>query len=178
MPPISEGSKLEKKVTEIALQRTLRVPPDPAYQALNEVLDGIAAQKGAWRGFALHVGLADLHLPDVGYVAVPIRLRATKNERQLRHLDVTFSAASYPAAFPTFKGSIGIDADGPSESILSLKGGYDAPLSLVGRFLDSTLIAGVAARTLENFVDELAAACTARVDQREEDFVRLHYYNV
>lgn len=163
---------------ETELERELRVPPGPASEALEEVLRGIAAQEGAWRGFALHVGLADLHLPDVGYVAIPVRLTAHKHATQPDWFEVSFNAASSPAAFPTFKGTICVKADGASESILHLDGSYDVPLNLVGRLLDATLIAGVATRTLENFIDDVAAACTARVNQREEEFVRYHFYSL
>jgi hypothetical protein len=162
-------------VPEIQLQRGLRVPPGPASQALGEVLDAIAAQEGAWRGFALHAGLADLHLPDVGYIAIPIRLTVQKQPTP-PSFHITFNAVSSPATFPTFKGVLKIEADGSSESILRLIGGYDVPVRIVGQFLDATLIAGVAARTLENFVDDLAAACTARVDQNEANFIRYRFY--
>lgn len=163
---------------EIELERELRVPTGPASQALEDVLRGIAEQQGAWRGFALHVGLADLHFPDVGYVAIPVALSAHKHATQPDWFEVSFSAVHSPAAFPTFKGAICAKADGASQSILYLNGTYDVPLNLVGRLLDATLVAGVATRTLENFIDDIAAACTARVDQREEEFVRYRFYSL
>jgi hypothetical protein len=165
-------------VPETELERELRVPPGPASQALEEVLNGIAAQKGGWRGFALHVRLADLHLPDVGYIAIPIALTVHKDAAQPESFKVSFNAINSPATFPTFQGTISVKPDGPSESVLHLDGTYDAPLHLVGRLLDATLIAGVATRTLENFVDDIAAACTATVDQREEEFVRYRFYSL
>jgi hypothetical protein len=165
-------------VPEIELDRELRVPPGPASQALEEVLNGIAEQKGGWRGFALHVRLADLHLPDVGYVAIPIALTARKHPTQSEWFEVSFSAVSSPATFPTFKGTLCAKPDGPSASILHLDGTYDIPLHVLGRLLDATLIAGVATRTLENFVEDIAAACTATVDQREEEFVRYRFYSL
>jgi len=35
----------------------------------------------------------------------------------------------------------------------------------------------VAALSLENFIDEIAEACQARVDQREAEFARYHFYS-
>jgi hypothetical protein len=165
-------------VPEIELDRELRVPPGPASQALEEVLNGIAEQKGGWRGFALHVRLADLHLPDVGYVAIPIALAVNKDPAKPESFKLKFSAVNSPATFPTFEGTIYLKPDGPSQSLLHLDGAYDVPLHLFGRLLDATLIAGVATRTLENFIDDIAAACTATVDQREEEFVRYRFYSL
>ncbi len=48
---------------EVRLQRPLRVPADPAAEALAELLKAIADQQGMWRGFALHVGLGSCTCP-------------------------------------------------------------------------------------------------------------------
>lgn len=172
------GLAKARNVPETELERELRVPPGPASQALEEILRGIAEEQGAWRGFALHVGLADLHLPDVGYVAIPIALTVHKHSTQPDGFEVSLSAVNSPAAFPTFQGMMCVKADGTSESVLHLDGTYEVPLHLVGRLLDATVVAGVAMRTLENFVDDIAAACAARVDQREAEFVRYHFYSL
>ncbi len=63
-------------------------------------LQAIADQEGPWRGFALHISFGELHLPDVGYVAVPIRLQVTKREDNARMFDITFNSMNLPAAFP------------------------------------------------------------------------------
>jgi hypothetical protein len=173
-----ERPRGRRNVPETELERELRVPPGPASQALEDVLNGIAEQKGGWRGFALHVRLADLHLPDVGYVAIPIALTVHKDPAQPERFKLSFSALNSPATFPTFEGAIYLKPDGPSQSLLHLDGAYDVPLHLFGRLLDATLIAGVATRTLENFIDDIAAACTATVDQREEEFVRYRFYSL
>jgi hypothetical protein len=161
---------------ESRLERNLKVPPVPAFTALVEILDGIAQGRGPWEGFCLHVDLGDLRLPDVGYLAVPIHLTAGKPQAVNRAVDVHFRAEKHPANFPTFAGSIGIDATGPSGAILWLAGGYDVPLSLFGKLLDRTIAAGVANRTLENFVDDLAEAIVANVDKREAEFIRYRLY--
>ncbi len=161
---------------EVRLERTLRVPPDPTCAALGDVLRAIAHQEGPWRGFALHVSLGDLRLPDVGYVAVPIKLKVRKREREERAFDITFNAAGQSAAFPTFNGTMGVNPAGVGESILYLAGGYDLPMQLLGKFLDAAFTPGVANRSLENFIDEIGTACTARVDAREAEYSRYRFY--
>jgi len=163
-------------VHEVRLERTLRVPADSAAGALGELLRAIAGQEGPWRGFALHIGFGELHLPDVGYVAVPIRLQVKKHEDNARLFDITFTSMNLPAAFPTFSGTIGVEPEGLGESKLFLRGGYDLPMQIFGKFLDMALTPGLAQRSLENFIDEIAAATQASVDEREADFARYHFY--
>ena len=161
---------------EVRLERTLRVPADPGAEAVVELLQAIASQEGPWRGFALHVNLGDLRLPDVGFVAVPINLAVTKRGDEPRAFDIIFNSSSLPAAFPTFNGTLRVEPAGIGESTLSLKGGYDVPMQIFGKFLDIALAPGVAQRSLENFIDEIAAAVTARVDAREAEFVRYRFF--
>ena len=161
---------------QIRLARPLRVPADSAATALSELLNAIAAQEGMWRGFALHVSLGEVHLPDVGYVAVPITLTTAKDETQPRTFDITFVATNLPSAFPAFTGKMTLEPAGMGESTLSLTGSYEMPMQIFGRFLDAALMPRVAQRSLENFIDEIAAACVARVDKREAEFARYHFY--
>ena len=79
---------------DVRLERTLRVPADPATEALSDLLKAIAGQEGPWRGFALHIALGDLRLPDVGYVAVPIRLSVERDPEERRAFGISFNAAS------------------------------------------------------------------------------------
>jgi len=164
-------------VPDVRLERTLRVPADPGAQALGELLKAIADQEGPWRGFALHIGFGELHLPDVGYVAVPISLQVKKHEDNARVFDITFSSMNLPAAFPTFNGTIGTEPSGLGECKLLLRGGYDLPMQIFGSFLDKALAPNLARRSLENFIDEIAAATQARVDQREAEFARYRFYS-
>lgn len=162
---------------DVRLERTLRVPADPGATALGELLHAIADQEGPWRGFALHISFGEIHLPDVGYVAVPIRLRVSKREDGGRVFDITFNSMNLPAAFPTFSGAIGVEPAGLGESKLFLRGGYDLPMQIFGSFLDRALAPNLAQRSLENFIDEIAAATQARVDQREAEFARYRFYS-
>jgi hypothetical protein len=163
-------------VSEIRLERPLKVPPVPAYSALQEILAAIGAQEAAWRGFALHVSLGDLHLPDVGYVAVPVALTPGRPHAETRSIDFELSAASNPAAFPRFRGAAGIDATGPTGSALWLGGAYNVPMQLFGRLFDKTLASGLAQRALENLIDDLAESVVANVEKREAEYARYHMY--
>ena len=159
-------------MSDVRLQRNLKTPPVPAFSALLEILSGIESQTGPWQNFSLHVSLGDVHLPDVGYLNVPIALKAGAPARETREVPIEFDAAKHAGSFPHFKGAAGVDAMGPTGSILWISGGYDVPLQLFGRLLDATLTAGVAERTLENLIDDLAEAVVANVDQREAEYVR------
>lgn len=159
----------------IRLQRKLHVPADLAAAALGDILQAIAHQRGHWRGFALHVGLGDLRLPNVGYVAVPIDLHANKAPEN-DAFEIRFSAAHLPSAFPVFTGTVLLEPGELGESSLHLHGTYELPMHVFGALLDKTLTPHVALKSLENFVDEMAAACQARVDQREEDYARYRFY--
>jgi hypothetical protein len=163
-------------VSDVRIQRNLKIPAVPAYDALRDILRKIEAEEGSWRGFALHVSLGDLHLADFGYVAVPVRIVVGQEHAGTQAVDLSFSAANQSSSFPTFKGSIGIDAIGPSGAILWLGGDYDVPLHVFGKLFDATLAAGVAKRTLENFASDMAAACTALVEKREAEYVRYRMF--
>lgn len=162
---------------EVRLQRTLRVPADPAAEALGELLKAIANQEGPWRGFALHVSLGDLRLPDVGYVAIPIDLKLEKDSHESRAFDISFVSANLPAAFPAFQGTFSVEPGALGESTLYLRGKYEQPMQLFGKLLDATVTPGVAPRSLENFVQEIGEACEARVNEREAEFIRYRYYS-
>lgn len=163
-------------MSEIRLQRPLKIPPVPAFTALREILSAIASEQGAWHGFALHVSLGDLHLPDVGYVAVPIALTTGETHAETQSVDVRFTSLSNAAAFPVFVGAAGLDATGPTGSILWVGGDYDVPLQVIGKLIDKTIASGVADRALENFIDDLAVAVVANVEKREAEYARYRLY--
>jgi hypothetical protein len=164
-------------VPEVRLERALRVPADPAAEALGGVLKAIADQDGMWRGFALHIALGDFRLPDVGYVAVPIRLTVEKNANEARKFDIEFTSANLPAAFPAFQGTMGSTPSASlGECTLYLNGKYELPMHFLGKLLDATLTPRVAEKSLENFIDEIGAAVVARVNQREAEFARYRFF--
>ncbi len=162
-------------MAEIRLERKLRVPAELATQVLGEMLHAIARQEGPWRGFALHLTLGDLHLPDVGYVAIPIGL-TVESGAQPQSFEVAFHAARLPAAFPDFRGTMGAQPGEIGELTLYLAGSYSIPMNVFGKLFDVALLPHAAHRSLENFIDEIAAATQARVDKREEDYARYSYF--
>lgn len=163
-------------MADVRLERALKVPADSGADALGETLKAIAEQQGMWRGFALHVGLGELRLPDVGYIAIPIRLTASKDPDQARTYAIAFTSANLPAAFPGFNGVLGFAQAGLGESTLFLRGAYELPLQFFGRLFDAALMPRVAERSLENFLDEIASACEARVNQREAEYARYQFF--
>lgn len=163
-------------VADVSFERSLRVPVDSATTVLGELLQAIAEQKGMWRGFALHIDLGDLRLPDVGYVAVPITLTVAK-ESEPAAFAVSFRSSNLPTAFPMFQGRMGVEPrPGIGESTIYLRGAYELPMQFFGRLLDAALTPHVARRSLENFIEEIGAACEARVNQQEAEFARYHFY--
>ena len=162
-------------MARVEIAKTLRIPPGPAAEALGSLLRAIADQDGPWRGFALHVGLGELHFPDVGYVAVPIKLTVGKSERPTA-FDIAFTSSNLPAAFPGFKGTIGVAERGLGDCTLSLRGEYELPMHFFGKLLDAAMLPRVAEKSLENFVEEIGMACEARVNQREAEFARYRFY--
>ncbi len=161
---------------EIRLERKLTIPLESAVEALGSLLRAIAAQEGPWRGFALHVAFGDLHLPDVGYVAVPIHLTVEKEPDKPHAFAIAFTSSQLPAAFPGLRGTMEVLPGSLGESSLRLTGTYELPMPLFGKLFDAAFMPGIAERSLENFIDEIAAACEAHVNRREADYARYHFY--
>lgn len=163
-------------MSDVRLQHNLRIPAVPAFRALGEILGAIEAQRGNWQGFALHIALGDLRLADFGYVAVPIHVTLGETNADAQAIDLRFRAVRHAGSFPTFTGTMGVDAMGTSGAILWLGGGYDVPLHVFGKLLDASLAAGAAGKTLENFLGDIGAACTALVEKREAEYVRYRMF--
>lgn len=131
---------------------------------MHEIVD----EKGEWADFALYITLAALGLPDVGYVAIPVKLDNFKESVEPRHeISFRLHARRSPEAFPVFEGGIGIDSTGPSNSLLWLGGNYEVPLGGFGAILNNTMAHGTAERSLWNMLVELGDAIQARVERRE-----------
>jgi hypothetical protein len=175
--PASRKKKNARGVADVDFERSLHVPADSATPALGELLQAIAEQQGMWRGFALHIDLGDLRLPDVGYVAIPIALTVAKEPELPAAFAISFHSSNLPTAFPMFHGRMGVEPrPGIGESTIYLRGAYELPMQFFGKLLDAALTPHIARRSLENFIDEMAAACEARVNQREAEFARYHFY--
>jgi len=70
-------------------------------------------------------------------------------------------------------GAVGADMSGHSASTLWIGGTYDVPMGSLGSLVNASVARGIAQRTLENFIEDLAVACSARIDKRESEF--MHY---
>lgn len=160
-------------MAKVEMERPLSVPVVPARAAASEILREISMERGRWGEFALYVMLSSLGLPDVGYVSIPVVITDITESLEPRHeIHFKMCARRNKDAFPTFDGGIGVDGNGPSNSIMWLAGTYDVPMHGLGAVLDKMLGGGVAEQSLYNMLDELADAIQAKVEKRELADVR------
>ncbi len=153
---------------KVDLQKPLNAPAVPAREAAAEILRNIEAGAREWAGFSLHLNLGALGLPDVGYVAIPVRLAVSGEELEPRHqIKFTIHARRSPDAFPVFGGALGVDSSGPSSSQVWLGGTYELPMHGLGAFFDKIVARNSAEKTLENMLVDLTEAIAARIERRE-----------
>jgi len=155
-------------MAKIELQRPLSVPAIPARSAISSILHDIAEGRGQWADFALYCTFGSIGLPDVGYIAIPVKISNLDEHLEPRH-EIRFhmQASREPQAFPLFDGSLGIDVSGASSSTLWLAGTYEVPLSGLGALLNQTMMRGTAEKTISNMIDVLAEGTVARVQKHE-----------
>lgn len=152
----------------VDMQHPLSVPAVPAKSALSTIVHEIQERRGDWDEFALYLNLGTLGLPDVGYIAIPVVLSDVSEETDPQHkISFKMCARRSPEVFPTFDGALGIDSTGASSSLLWLGGNYEVPMRGLGGLVNQKLAHGAAGKTLENMLNELADAVTARVEKRE-----------
>jgi hypothetical protein len=164
-------------MSEVRLaERRVELPVNPAFAALGEILASISRQEGPWAGFAFHVALGDCSLPDVGYVSIPILLSVEPAPSGVNEYFVTIRASRHADAFPVLSGALGVDMSSRTTSTLWIGGKYDVPMGSLGSLMDLSVARGIAQRTLENFLDDIARACVARVEQRESDYMRYAHH--
>jgi hypothetical protein len=159
-------------VTNVRVERTSEMPMGLLFEAISAILDEIAQRLPAWGGFALHVDLGQAHLPDVGYVAVPIAIHVEAKKSQTLRRAIVISAARHPEAFPVFRGFLAAEESRPGLSLVRLEGTYKVPMRTFGTIVDAAVLAGVAKRALENFLDDLERAARARIEKKEADVMR------
>jgi hypothetical protein len=157
----------------VELQRQLSVPVVPARSALSAIMHEIVDERGSWSDFALYVSFGRLGLPDVGYVAIPVTVSDLNERLEPRHeISFTIRSRRSPEAFPVFKGALGLDASGPSSSLVWLGGEYEPPAKTLGAVFDAMVARSAAQASLQNMLHELAAAVESRVTQRETNAAR------
>jgi hypothetical protein len=160
-------------MASVQMERPLNVPVVPARAAASEIFRDMSEGKGKWGDFALYVSFATLGLPDVGYIAIPASVEMLEERTEPRHeIRFTLHARRKKEAFPTFEGAIGIDGNGPSSSTMWLAGTYTVPMQGLGAMLDQMLASGVAEKSLENMLEELAMSIEAKVQKHELADVR------
>lgn len=153
---------------KVDLEKPIPVPAVPAREAASAILHDIETGAREWAGFALHLNLGAIGLPDVGYIAIPIRLAISREENEPRHqIRFTINARRSPEAFPVFDGALGVDSEGPSSSQVWLGGNYELPLHGLGAFFEKNVARNGAEKTLENMLTDLAEAIAARAERRE-----------
>jgi hypothetical protein len=155
---------------DVWIEREVFAPAPLVFAALGEILHGIAEQSGGWKGFAFHVDLGDLRVPDVGYVAIPIVLSVKAMAPQTSY-EIVIAAARHADTFPVFSGTLSIEPH-DSSTKLQMHGAYEVPMRFLGAFVDATLARGIASRSLENFMSDLAAGVAAQIDKRAAEFMR------
>jgi hypothetical protein len=162
---------------KVDLEKPLNVPAVPARDAASQIFRDIAANAHEWQGFALHLNLGALGLPDVGYIAIPVRLEIAGEEFEPRHqIRFTIHSRRNAEIFPVFDGSLGVDSSGPSSAQVWLGGEYELPLSGFGAFFDKAVAGRAATQTLENFLSDIAEAIAARVEKRELSLARYRLF--
>lgn len=158
---------------DINVQEAINLPPAPAFAAVREIVDAISAGRGKWQEFALHIDLRDLNMPDVGYLAVPVRLTSEAvRDSNPTAIPIRIEAKKLPDAFPAFTGEIGIDGTGPSSSTVWLGGTYELPTNPVSTFIGRPMVDRVAEQTLRNFVSDIAGAVQRKGEHDEIAAVR------
>ena len=128
--------------------------------------------------FSLHLSFADLGLPDVGYIAIPIRL-TSKNETVVasaqKHISMHIQGAHDPESLLIFAGTCGVDPVQASHSTFWLNGDYQLPLHNALAALetgDERTLRRQAEKVFKNFLDDLVIACDARINEKEKEYIR------
>ncbi len=142
------------------------------------MLDEISSGAGEWAEASLRLDLRDIGLPDLGHIAVPIRVdveavqHASPNE-----IHLSIAAKRNPDAFPVFHGAIGVDSSGAAASTLWLTGTYDEPSGELQTLIPPTIAQRASEKTIQNFLDDIAIAVERRAARHEKDEERYRMIN-
>ena len=80
-------------------------------------------------------------------------------------IPLSWRATGPTGLFPVLEAEVELASLGAQVTQLSLSGRYQPPLGLLGRTVDKALLSRVAEATIKDFVDRLARAIEARLDQ-------------
>ncbi len=144
----------------IAVERALPSPQAVAVPRLLTVLNGYAARDD----FSLTV---DLGVANAA-VSAPVRVQLSEG-RSAAAVPVVLAAREHAGWFPAFDGEVRIEGEDRLSSRLSLKGEYDLPLGALGAIVDRSVLGGAAERSLEAFLERVAADVLDEVRRSELD---------
>ena len=162
-------------VADVSFERSLRVPVDSATTVLGELLRRSPSKRACGAGS---------HCTSIGRPAAPRRrlrrgARSPDRRQGIRAGSVCGLVSLLEPAVGAFprSGRMGVETrPGIGESTIFLRGAYELPMQFFGRLLDAALTPHVAQRSLGEFRRRDRAACEARVNQREAEFARYHFY--
>lgn len=95
---------------------------------------------------------------------VEIEILAVRLDDHAARWELAWKAVGRARMFPTFSGTLSVE-DGP-RTVLRLSGAYEPPLGAAGRFGDGLIGHRIARRSLEDFVERVAARIDRAVDRR------------
>lgn len=165
-------------MNKIEAQRALDVSPGRAISETRSLLDEISSGAGEWAEASLRLDLRDIGLPDLGHIAVPIRVEVQPAEPAApNQINLSIAAKRNPDAFPIFHGAIGVESSSGAASTLWLDGSYDEPPGELRTLIPAPTAQRAAETTIQNFLDDIAAAVERRAAHREKDEERYRMIN-
>lgn len=165
-------------MNKIEAQRALDVGPGNAIRETRSLLDEISSGAGEWAEASLRLDLRDIGLPDLGHIAVPIKVDVQPAEpASPNQIHLSIAAKRNPDAFPVFHGVIGVDSSGAAASTLWLSGSYDEPAGELRTLIPAPTAKRAAETTIQNFLDDIATAVERRAAHRQKDEERYRMIN-
>ena len=151
--------------TPVELYVSLKLPPVTVRDALMRVMRAIAQGAIHYRKVRLS---APLEILGGGSVSVPIEAQI-ENRPGRWECAIHIEAAQTGKFFPTFDGTIAVTPDGADASELWLQGTYAPPGGILGKGLDSTVMRGVAEKSLNEFLESIAESVRQEVERTERE---------
>ncbi len=165
-------------MNKIEAQCALDVGPGNAIMETRSLLDEISSGVGEWAEASLRLDLRDIGLPDLGHIAVPIKVDVQPAEpASPNQIHLSIAAKRNPDAFPIFRGAIGVDSSGAAASTLWLSGSYDEPAEELRTLIPAPSAQCAAETTIQNFLDDIATAVERRAAHRQKDEERYRMIN-
>lgn len=113
------------------------------------------------------VGVSIGPVPVYKHVRLEIGLSSAALLPESVMLPVSWVAIGGPPIFPKMEGTLHAEAEGPELTRLTLNARYDPPMGRVGELIDRAMMHRVAALTMADFVERLARALAAELENPE-----------